>query len=51
MTRRAQLLLMIALFGLSFAVLGKTPRMPEPRGHETLEMTKRESAGRARLSA
>jgi hypothetical protein len=44
MLRRFQFALMIALVAISFITLGKAPRMPEPRGVETLEMTQRAGA-------
>ena len=47
MPRRLNSLLLIAMFGLCFATLGRTPRMPEMRGAATLEMAQREGAVRA----
>lgn len=42
--RRLQSLALLALFALSFATQGKTPRMPEMRGAAVLEMALRTSA-------
>jgi hypothetical protein len=47
MPRRLSSLLLLAMFALAFMTMGKTPRMPEVRGHAALEMALREASAKA----
>ncbi|MET0606795.1 MAG: hypothetical protein ABWZ80_10085 [Beijerinckiaceae bacterium] len=48
MSRRINIAVLIAMHGLSFAILGRLPRSPEIRGQTALEITAREAVTRLR---